>query len=201
MNLFQKPGNSPEFILAQRTRCLTLVVEDLYQSHNAGAIVRACDFFGILDLHVISLRNRFDLQAEFTRDMNQWLTIHRYEKRGTGHPTAECLDALRQQGYRIAATTLRSDSVPLSDCPMDRKTALCLGTEEKGLSETAHAMADLFVQIPMLGFTQSFNVSVCAALCLQTLSAKLRASTIAWQLNPAEARALARSWHLREPNP
>ncbi len=183
-------------VLAQRTRYLTVVLEDIFQPHNASAVLRSCECFGLQDVHIIEQRNPFRPNRDIALGAPKWLTMHQYRPE-EGQNTQTCLASLRAQGYRIAATTLRPDSVPIHDLDLNQPIALCFGTEEKGLSDTAHDMADLFVQIPMYGFTQSFNISVTAALFLYDLTNRLRESTAAWQLSPTEKQAITLNWYGR----
>ena len=177
-----------ERVLAQRTRHLTLVVEELYQPHNGAAVIRTCDGFGIQDLHAICSRNEYRVSEEIVADARPWVDLHQYPD------TRSCLLHLKQQGYRILATTLRKGCIPIAEVDITQKTALCFGTELRGLSEEAHNMADGFVRIPMYGFTQSFNISVSAALCLSELSEKLRASDVNWPIGEAEREDLRARW-------
>ncbi len=97
-------------------------------------------------------------------------------------------------GFFNAAMTLREDSLPLPDLPVDRPLALCFGTEEEGLSRTAHALADHAVTIPMAGFTQSLNVSVSVGIVLYTLTRALRTQAVDWQLPPTARTDLTLTW-------
>lgn len=175
-------------ILAQRTRYIAVVLEDIYQPHNASAVVRSCECFGVQDAHVIEGRNSFRVSRGVTVGSAKWLSIHRYRA------TRPCLAALKERGYRLAAATLRPDSMPIQALGLEQKVALCFGTEEEGLSPEAHALADCFVRIPMYGFTQSFNISVSVALCLFELTERLRASAIEWGLTEAEKLDIKYEW-------
>lgn len=183
-------------VLAQRTRHLTVVLENIYQPHNASAVVRSCECFGVQDVHAIELDNPFTPNKSIVRGASKWLSIHHYAQTDAGSGTAVCLQQLRRQGYRIAATTLRSGSIPIRELDVAQPVALCFGTEETGLSDEAHDLADLFVQIPMQGFTQSFNISVTAALCLYDLTTRLRPSALPWQLTTAEKQELTLAWYM-----
>lgn len=184
-------------VLAQRTRYLAVVLEDIYQPHNASAVLRSCECFGVQDVHIIEQENSFRPSPDIALGAPKWLTLHHY-RRSAGESAATCLQALRRQGYRIVATTLRPQSIPLHALDLSQPTALCFGTELQGLSEEAHALADLFVQIPMFGFTQSFNISVTAALFLYDLTTRLRQlPPQTWQLTPAEQQQLTLEWYGR----
>ncbi len=200
-------------VLAERTRYITLVLEDIFQFHNASATVRTCDCLGVQDLHVIENRNTFGQKIYKDQNVamgaNKWLTLHRYGPpplewkagdNGLMPNTVACFDALRARGYRIVATTLREDAVDLAEVPTDRPIALLVGNEKLGLSETAHKGADLAVKLPLLGFTQSYNLSVCAALCLHDLVRRVRSTGNAWRMPEAEKTALKLHW-LRDTTP
>lgn len=202
-------------VLSMRTRHFTVVLENIFQPHNASAVLRSCDIFGVQDVHIIEDVYEYTVNPEVAMGASQWLTIHRYGQpeplpypgmRGTKAQAAErkalpgstksCLAQLKKDGYTVVATSLRPGAVSLYDLPIDKPLALCFGTEETGLSEEAHDAADMFMTIPMFGFTQSFNISVSAALTLQTLTHELRKSDVAWQI-PAEQKAeILTSWYI-----
>ncbi|MCA9978378.1 MAG: RNA methyltransferase [Anaerolineales bacterium] len=183
-------------VLDQRTRYLTVVLENVYQPHNASAVLRSCECFGVQDVHIIEKEYSFRPNTEIVMGASKWLTLHQYREI-EGQTTQTCLNALKAKGYRLVATTLHADSIPLHELPLDQPVALCFGTEKRGLSQEAHDLADLFVKIPMSGFTQSFNISVTAALFLYDLTNRLRTSPYPWQLTAAEKQALALSWYVK----
>ncbi len=179
--------------LAGRTRHLTVVLENIYQPHNASAVLRTCDCFGIQDVHIIEAAHEYRVNKEVALGAAQWLTLHRYGDDRVDN-TVTCLTRLKQAGYEVAAMTLREDSLPLPDLAVDRPLALCFGTEEEGLSRTAHALADHAVTIPMAGFTQSLNVSVSVGIVLYTLTRALRTQAVDWQLPPTARTDLTLTW-------
>lgn len=186
-----------EQVLANRTRYLCVVTEDLYQPHNGAAVLRACEGFGVQDVYAIGNRNPFPISQEIAAGAERFVDLHTYDQLGQDN-TAACINDLRTKGYRIFATSLREGCVPIDEVPLDQPLALMFGTEMTGLSEKAHCMADGFVRLPMVGFTQSFNISVSAALSLLALTTRLRESSWSWQL-PAEERDLLRArWTARE---
>lgn len=182
-----------EDVLADRTRYITVVLEDIYQPQNASATVRSCDCFGIQDLHIVENRNTYQLNPDVTLGSSQWVSLHRYREPGQSN-TRACLEKLRQQGYQLVATSPHKDDYLISELPLDRKTALLFGTEETGLTPEALELADRFVKIPMYGFTESFNISVSVAICLYETIQRLRQSDISWHLTDAEKQALRLDW-------
>ena len=180
-------------ILDNRTRHLTVVLEDVYHPHNASAVLRSCDCFGVQDVHVIENRNALNISDKVTRGAESWLTIEKYTKPDNRN-TERCIATLRKEGYRIVALTPHSPDFQLRDLEIDDKLALLFGSEKDGLSKVALQQADHKVMIPLYGFTESFNISVSVALALYDLRLKLDASNIPWQLNEGEKQTLLHQW-------
>ncbi len=180
-------------VLAQRTRYLTVVLEDIFRSQNASACLRTCDCFGVQDVHVIESEHELTIDRRVVRGAAQWLTIHRHNEHARN--TRPCIESLKQQGYRVIATTANDDHATLlPDYDVTQKTALVFGTEGEGLSDEAISMADGLLKIPMYGFTECFNISVALALCLQDLTTRLRESDASWQLSDEERDELRAGW-------
>jgi tRNA (guanosine-2'-O-)-methyltransferase len=175
-------------VLQNRTRYVTVVLEDLFQPHNASAALRTCDIFGVQDVHVVQAKYAFKAVSTIAMGATKWLNVHT-------HPTiTDSIAALKKQGYRIVATTPHTDSYSLPNLPIDQKTALIFGSEQTGLSDDALAQADMFVKIPMYGFVESFNVSVSVALCLYDVVNRLHQSPYAWQLSEEEKQDIMLEW-------
>jgi len=180
-------------VLSARTRYLTVVLEDIYQPHNASAVLRSCDGFGIQDVHIIENDNTFSPNQGVTIGADKWITYHQYneeEKNNTEH----CFRHLKEEGYQIIATTPHHDDVTIDEVSLDQPTALVFGAELTGLSDYALEHADGYAQIPMVGFSESFNISVGAALCLYDLSTRLRKGDHQWSLTDAEKLDLRLEW-------
>ncbi|MFC4219917.1 TrmH family RNA methyltransferase [Flagellimonas marina] len=175
-------------VLQNRTRWLTVALEDVYQMHNTSAIIRSCDVFGIQDVHVVEDRFGKRLDKNIAVGAEQWVDVHRYRT------TSECLDKLKSNGYQIIATTPHNDSQLLDDFYPKTKTALFFGTEKEGLSEEVVQRADGFLKIPMMGFSESLNVSVSAAIIIQELTQKVRDSSLDWHLSDIEILEKRLDW-------
>lgn len=181
-------------VLEQRTRFLSVVLEDLYQPHNASAVLRSCDCFGVQDIHIIENDNRFNPSKGVTIGSDQWLSLYKYNEKGKNN-TRECFKQLRNRGYRLLATTPHEDDVTIDEVSLNRKTAVVFGSELTGLSDFALEEADGYARIPMVGFSESFNISVSAALCLYELSTRLRReSRNKWPLSEEEKVNLQLDW-------
>ena len=167
-------------VLSQRTKMITVAVEDVYQMHNTSAVVRSCDVFGIQEAHLIESRFGKRLDAQIAMGSQKWVDIFRYKT------TTACITNLKENGYRVIATTPHDDSCLLNDFILEGKTALFFGTEKGGLSQEVLKNADGFLKIPMVGFTESLNISVSAAILLQALTKQLKSQSEDWQLTAEE---------------
>lgn len=175
-------------VLQNRTNYLTVAIEDVFQLHNTSAVIRSCDAFGIQEVHVIEDRFGQRLDKNIAMGAEQWVDVNRYQT------TIECMGSLKDKGYQIIATTPHNDSKFLSDFEIDTKTALFFGTEKEGLSEEVKQKADGFLKIPMVGFSESLNISVSAAIIIQQLTRKLRESKTDWQLSEEEILEKRLNW-------
>jgi tRNA (guanosine-2'-O-)-methyltransferase len=179
-------------VIVNRTRHITVVLEDIYQSQNASAVLRSCDCFGVQDVHIIENKNKYKLNPDVELGSSKWLNMNKYN--WNTNNTLECIDTLKKKGYRIIATTPHYKSVPLEELKIDTPFALMFGTEIDGLSDIALQNADEFVKIPMVGFTESLNISVSAAICMHHLNLKLRQSDIDWKLSDEEILEIKIDW-------
>lgn len=182
-------------VIKWRTRYITIVLEDVFQSHNASAVLRSCDLTGIQDVHAIENRNEYDVNTEIDMGSSKWLNLHRYNQKK--HNTLDTYNKLRKQGYRIVATTPHINNKTLDTLPINGKFALVFGTELTGLSDIAIENADEYLRIPMYGFTESYNISVSAALAMFTLTERLRKSKNLWQLTENEKTDILLEWSRR----
>jgi tRNA (guanosine-2'-O-)-methyltransferase len=181
-----------EKIIAQRTNHLTVVLEDIYQEHNASAIVRTCDSFGIQSLHLIESRNVYQVHEGISRGSNQWVTLeHHYSE---GKSSTDIFNEIKSKGYKIAATSPHAIEYDIFNLPIDEPIALIFGAEKKGITAAAIENADYLVRIPMYGFAESLNVSVAAAITLNELRKRLNQSSIPWPLSNQEKLETLLSW-------
>lgn len=178
-------------VLGERTRHLTVLLEDIYQPHNAAACLRSCDCLGVQDVHIVESENEYRPNNEVAMGSSKWLTLHRY------HGAASALETLRARGYRLVATTPNEDGFDLETLPLDRPVALLFGTEERGLTGETLEAADDSLRLPMYGFTQSYNISVTVAISLSRLVARLRQSDLDWHLGEEEKRELTLAMYRR----
>ncbi|MDD4193256.1 MAG: RNA methyltransferase [Mangrovibacterium sp.] len=196
LSTFITPGRLEVFdrILKQRTRYLTVVLEDIYQPQNASAVIRTADCFGIQDLYVIENNNLFTIDKEVALGASKWVDIRKFNTKGNS--TGRAVVYLRKKGYRIVATSPHEGDVNLEDYDLAKgKTALFFGTELSGVSDLVRSEADEFLKIPMYGFTESLNISVSAGIILQELTHRMRLHPeVDWLLTPAEQEEVKLSW-------
>lgn len=181
-----------EKILKDRTRHFTVVLEDIYQKHNTGAVVRSCDVFGIQDVHIIEKRYNSYISNQVAKGAQKWVDFHYYHQQLNN--TENCLEKLRKNGYQIIATTPHNDSCLLQEFDISKKSAFVFGVEKEGVSEYILNEADGYLKIPMYGFTESLNISVAAAIILQSLTQRLKASEIDWKLSEKEKDEKRLDW-------
>jgi tRNA (guanosine-2'-O-)-methyltransferase len=183
-----------EKVLEQRTSYLTVVLEDIFQPQNASAVLRTCDCFGIQHVHIIENRNEFRVYREVAMGASKWLSLHKYNQKEQN--SIEAIKRLKQSGYRIIATSPHLNDHLLPDFDLSKgKAAIVFGSELPGISETIMNEADDFLKIPMYGFTESFNISVSAAIVLYQLAQKLREQPeIGWKLSEQEKDDIKLAW-------
>jgi tRNA (guanosine-2'-O-)-methyltransferase len=181
-------------ILSFRTNYITVVLEDIFQTQNASAVLRTADCFGIQNVHVIENRNVFRVNPDVVQGASNWVTVKRYN--GESMNTINAIRKLKADGYRIIATSPHEHDVNLENFDLEKgKAAFIFGTERPGLTELAMQEADEFMKIPMVGFTESLNISVSVAVTLHHLTYELRKNpAIDWHLSDQEKQKLMLHW-------
>ena len=175
-------------VLEERTNFITVAIEDVFQLHNTSAVIRSCEAFGLQSAHVIEGRFGKRLDKNIAMGAQQWVDVYRHET------TQSCISQLRGEGYRIIATTPHGNSCHLEDFDIKERTALFFGTEKEGLSEEMLREADGLLKIPMVGFTESLNISVSAAIILQHFTVKMKRQDLPWQLSDTEKLEKRLDW-------
>ena len=194
---FITPGRKSLFkkVIKNRTRHITVVLEDIYQPHNASAVLRTCDLTGVQDVHIIETKNEYNVNPDVALGASKWLNLIKYNN--DKQNTLVAYNKLRDKGYRIIASTPHKNDQSLEDISLDGKMAIVFGTELNGLSDTAIEHADEYLKIPMVGFTESYNISVSAALILFNLTTRLRDTEINWRLSEIEKTEILLEWARR----
>jgi tRNA (guanosine-2'-O-)-methyltransferase len=185
-------------IVTNRTLHVCIVLEDIFQAQNASAVLRSAECFGIQNVHIIENKYQYELNPDVVVGSNKWINIQTHNS--THHNTADCISSLRKDGYRIIGTSPHSGSIPLANLNIDQRMALVFGNEKEGMSEVAMNLCDDLVYIPMYGFTESFNLSVSAAICMNDIMWRLRNSENSWQLKEDEKISLLLDWAMKSVN-
>lgn len=190
----EKRNELMDKVLSNRTRYVTVALENIYQPHNASAVLRSCDCFGVQDVHIIENSYQYELNPHVSLGAAQWLNLHRYNT--LENNTAQCIAHLKKDGYRIVATTPDPTAVAIHDFDVNKgRFALLFGTEKFGLTPEAFSMADEYIRIPMYGFTESFNISVSVSLCLFHFTDRIRTENTDWQLSTEAQTDILLQWY------
>ncbi len=180
-------------VLDNRTELITVVLEDINHAHNASAVMRTCDCFGIQNLHVIEDEHQYKVNKYIVRGSENWVSLHQYQDPELDNRKI-CIDKLKAEGYKIVVTSPHATK-SFDEIAPEEKVALCFGAEKTGISQKLYAMADEEVNIPMYGFTESFNISVSAAVLLSQLVSKLHSSDVDWGLPEGIKAKLLLQWY------
>ncbi len=175
-------------VLPQRTKHFTVATEDVYQLHNTSAVIRSCDVFGIQEVNIVEEQNTKRIDREIAMGAQKWVDLNRF------HSVKDCILDLKNKGYQIVATTPHSNDCELHDFDVSKKSCFFFGRETEGLSEEVLEAADCYLKIPMVGFTESLNISVSAAIILQHVTTKLRKTNIDWKLTNEEILEKKLDW-------
>lgn len=184
-----------ERVLAWRTRHITVVLEDIYHSQNSSAVIRSCDCFGIQDMYVIENKHKHKTNPRVVHGASKWVDVSKYNEHEDN--SSQCFEYLKSQGYRLVGTVPDQSAMDIHELPIEEPLALVFGTEKDGISTTARDFCDDFTTIKMHGFTDSFNISVSAALCMDVITQKLHKSDISWELSDPEKDELKLQWMKR----
>ncbi|GAA3598824.1 RNA methyltransferase [Flavivirga amylovorans] len=177
-----------DHVLSQRTKYYTVATEDVYQLHNTSAVIRSCDVFGIQEVNIVEERNSKRIDREIAMGAQKWVDLNRYQT------VNDCISDLKEKGYQIVATTPHTNDCELHEFDITKKSCFFFGRETEGLSQEVMDAADCYLKIPMVGFTESLNISVSAAIILQHVTTKLRQSTINWQLTEEDMLEKRLDW-------
>ena len=184
-----------EHVLLNRTRHIVMVLEDVYQSRNTSAVMRSADGMGIQDIYMVESYNVWSKNRSVSKGASKWLTLHRHLD--AEDPHAACLAKLRAAGYRIVATSPHEGGFSPDTLPIDKPLAIVMGTEFKGVSDKMMEEVDDYVEIPMYGFSESFNISVASAVVMNRVCTRVREEGVAPGLSEDEKQYLRLQWMYR----
>lgn len=182
-------------VLDRRQPDLTVVLENVDDPHNAGAVLRSCDAVGVGVMHWIeTIEPGPEVGRGTAASAHLWTEVRRHSSVAAAH------DALRAEGLAIVASAIADDAVEPWAVDFTRPTAIVLGNERRGVSEEAASSADVRVFIPMQGMVQSLNLSVAAGVLLLEAMRQRRAAGMydRPRLPEAERRRILEAWLARE---
>lgn len=175
----------------ERTRHISVVLNNIFYTQNISAVIRSCDCFGVQDLYITGNSPSTHVNKHVAQGAYNWVDIHRL----TDRPEEETLSDLKRRGYRIVVTLPEPGASSLHDFDIEKgKTAIVMGNERDGVSPTVKSMADEYLYIPMSGFSQSLNISVSTAVILSELTSRVRSSDLHWKLSHEELTDLQYRW-------
>jgi tRNA (guanosine-2'-O-)-methyltransferase len=178
-----------EQVLAARLESITIILENLYDPHNGAAAIRSAEGFGLSDIHAIETITPFSVSSQVTIGAEQWIDLHHWAT------VADCVASLRAEGMYVCATVPGARRT-VAELDPRRRWAIAFGNEREGLSEELQSMCDEAVSIPMVGFSQSLNLSVSVALVVSELSVRRRSALGGLgDLNPNRRANLRARWY------
>jgi len=147
-------------VLANRQPDLTVFAENLHKPRNFSAMVRSCDAVGINEMHVLPGEGDLRKHWRTSQGAEKWMCIKKHDS-----PELAC-SYLKSSGFKLVAAHLSDTAIDYRDVDYTKPIALVLGTELFGVSDTTLSHVDEQISIPMMGVTQSLNVSVACAIVL-----------------------------------
>lgn len=144
---------------------MTVIIENVHDPHNIGAVMRTCDSVGIQEIYILYTEEHLNeeqlnkVQGSAT-GVRKWLHINFYRD------VTACFEAVQQKYDTILATHLDHEGKSLYDLDMTGNVALLFGNEHAGISEAALKYADGNFIIPQYGMVNSLNISVACAVTL-----------------------------------
>ncbi len=178
-------------VVASRSNFFVSVLENIYDRGNVSAVMRSSEAFGFVEMALIDPPgSKFKAANRVTRGAEKWLDVKPYSSPET------CVSNLRSRGYQVWATDLATE-VSIDTLDWSKPMAIVLGNEKDGISPAMRAAVDGCFRIPMLGFSQSFNISVAAALVFYRAHLELRRVGAAAYLKPEQQQQLLANYYLR----
>ncbi|HEU0050626.1 MAG TPA: RNA methyltransferase, partial [Patescibacteria group bacterium] len=179
----------------RRQKTLAVVLENVDDPHNIGAILRSCDAFGVQDVHLLYTKkhppsiSRIRSESAASVGSAKWLRLTRWNS------TEKLIRELKRKKWKIAVTDLSHKGIDLIKADFSQSVAVVIGNEHGGISKELAKAADMNIRIPMIGFVQSFNVSVAAAIILyEIFRQREKAGFEKSAYSPAEQKAILKSW-------
>ena len=156
--LSEQRRNRIEEVINQRTHTVVPVIEGLVNSGNISAVMRSAEAMGFYHLHIIENNDHFKHSERTSKGAEKWLISQKWAT------TLDCVTYLHSQNYQVVVTHLDDTAIPIQEIDFTQPTAIVFGNEKSGASQKMLELADKRCIIPMMGFVESFNISVAAAI-------------------------------------
>ena len=183
-------------VLSKRTKGISVLLEDIYQGHNISAVLRTCDNLGIQNIYVIQDSNKINLSKGISLGSEKWVTL---KIKKINQTKSAFVKKLKKEGFKLISTVppSKKKSVSLEDFKIKRKMIIAFGNEEKGLSEEILSESDSFINIPMDGFNESYNISVSCAIIMNQIISQAKEKNKLTYLNKKEMDDLRLEWYIK----
>jgi len=178
-------------VAQNRTRYITVVLENINKFHDINAVIRSCECFGIQNLHIIENTNQLDSKSSVSAGSSKWIDIKKYN---SSINFDFCLDNLKENNFKIIATSPLKKYKSINEIDINDKLAIFFGDDKLGLSSRVFERADEIVSFPSYGFTESLNLSSNIAISLYNLVKKLHKSNLDWKLSEDDMINLEINW-------
>ncbi|MFN3950778.1 MAG: TrmH family RNA methyltransferase [Thermaurantimonas sp.] len=182
-------------IVKQRTNHIAWLTDNLYHEQNSSAIVRTADCFGYNKVFILEDKYHYKVNKEIAMGAQKWVIHHTIHVEANRYTSA--VQKIKDLGYRLIAASHHSKETTLENLDISSPLCIALGSERHGLHQDIMESADGFVHIPMMGFTESLNVSVTAGILMYGLRKRLESEVTMWQLTPMEEKETIFQWMLK----
>ncbi len=180
-----------ETVIKERTLNYQVAIEGLYDQGNVNAVMRTAESLGYLNFHIIETKDEYKKANRVAQGSDRWLELTKW------HSTQKFFQNLKKQGFQIAVSSLnQAISLPLLN--LNSPTIFVFGNEKDGVSKDAQKLADVCFKIPMVGMSQSFNISVAAAITLSwARSQVIGQNPKQWPLTPTQKQRVRMAYYQR----
>jgi len=151
--------------VAARQLNLCVVLENVHDPHNIGAVLRSCDSVGIQEVYILVTDPQMDpgnyyLSKRASSGARKWIDSYLYTD------TEKCIAAIRKKYDQVLGTKLNDASKSLYSFDLTGSVAIAFGNEHSGLTDEFVDHLDGNIQIPQYGMVRSLNISVACAVTL-----------------------------------
>ncbi|HLD16873.1 MAG TPA: RNA methyltransferase [Coxiellaceae bacterium] len=181
-----------ESVIAARIKTVQLAIESPSDINNALATVRTAEALGLSDVHIIAPKQSAGTAHAITQGAFYWVNIHFHEQ------LSDFLHKIQSDDFKLAGGCLHENrSIPVEEISLHHPICLMMGNEQTGLSSEAIRACDYLFHIPMVGMSESLNLSVSSAISLYiTLNRKRAHLNHSSDFTPAEQQSLRAHFYL-----